>query len=152
MIRTHKKRFAVFGLIGIINTAVDISIYLSLLHIHVPIIIANTISTSVALLLSYNLNKRFTYQDNQTNKTNFIRFLVVTLSGLWLLQPVVIQASLGILQSGAIEHSLGSFYAASQTYFNLFAKLAATAFTLVWNYVLYNKFVFGLLQKQSSNK
>lgn len=150
--RTHKKRFVIFGLIGLINTGIDISIYLLLLHIHIPIIIANTISTSIALLLSYNLNKRFTYQDNNTNKANFARFLIVTLTGLWLLQPLVIHASLGLLHSGTIEHSFGGFYAGAQAYFNLIAKLVATAVTLVWNYVLYSKFVFRLASKQPSSQ
>src|ERR1700757_4897596 len=81
-----------FAMVGIVNTIVDFGIFLSLASLfHVPTILANVISTSCALAVSYLLNKKAVFGNTDTHNYRQISlFIVVTLTGLWLIQSVVI--------------------------------------------------------------
>ena len=128
------RNFIIFCSIGVLNTVVDISFYLLLRSSGTTVLFANIISTSVALLISYFLNRKYTFKSTTNPRSNIVPFLIVTLVGLWVLQPVVIYFSLNLLKQLSIQ---------SSAQLDLVAKLIATAFTLVWNYVLYKKVVFS---------
>ena len=124
-------------MVGIVNTIVDFGIFLSLASLfHVPTILANVISTSCALAVSYLLNKKAVFGNTDTHNYRQISlFIVVTLTGLWLIQSVVIvQVSywLGTTLGGNIP----------QTWTLVAAKLVATCVSLVWNYLWYSRVVF----------
>ncbi|MGI9028320.1 MAG: GtrA family protein [Candidatus Saccharimonadales bacterium] len=130
---SHRKRLPAFFVIGLFNTSLDIIIYLLLLKAGLTIVLANIISTSITLAISYRLNKRFTFKDRQAGHTSLIKFLIITLTGLWLLQPIAIYGVLWLLNTQTIVSSL---------FYNLISKLAATSVSMVWNFVLYEKIVF----------
>ena len=136
------RRLVIFLAIGILNTVIDVSLFLGLRQLAVPIIIANIISTSIALAGSYILNKRFAFRTQNDAKRSLPLFIVVTLAGLWLLQPLVIKIVLTIEHSGYFMLIAQKLISHPQRYYELIAKLAATPFTLVWNYLLYKKIVF----------
>lgn len=127
------KQFRIFIAIGIFNTVLDIALYVTLHDgAGVPIVLANIISTSVALCGSYLLNSRFTFNSKELwNRQRITRFLGITLTGLWILQPLII---IGVITA------LASTFNESQT--SIIAKLLATAVTTVWNYVWYKRVVF----------
>jgi putative flippase GtrA len=130
------KQFLIFASIGVLNTLIDVGLFL-LLHDRagLPIIAANIISTSAALGVSYTLNSKFTFDaDNHLDKQRIGKFLAVTLAGLWFLQPAVIYASLSLI---------GLFIDSSAQPALAAAKLSAIPFTLAWNFVLYKKVVFA---------
>ena len=145
-VMSKKRMFIIFCLIGVINTLVDLSIYLVLRRRGLAVIPANIISTSVALIVSYVLNKRFTFKSSGSNKQSFIAFVIVTLSGLWLLQPAIIYSVAAILNMPAVHAAVAPIYGNYDTIRNLFGKLAATPATLVWNFLLYKKFVFKQIE------
>lgn len=127
---SHKVRF---GLVGVVNTLVDFAILFLLAKLFgVPTVVANVISTSCAVVVSYTLNKKAVFGNtDRTNHRQVIQFVIVTLSGLWILQSAVI---LGITTSLA---------SAGHSDLVLFvAKLIATAVSLVWNYMWYSRVVF----------
>lgn len=138
----ERRRLLIFGGIGVFNTALDVSLFLGFRHVGLPILIANIISTTIALLGSYVLNKRFTFDAQATSRQTLPLFLLVTLAGLWLLQPIVIKLALLVLQTGFVTQLLAMLVAKPQHYHELIAKLSATPATLVWNYVLYKRVVF----------
>lgn len=125
-----------FGLVGGVNTAVDFGI-LSILTIMfgAPVFIANVVSTSFALSVSYLLNKKTVFGDQAANNSQqILLFLVVTLSGLWLLQTAV------IFTVGWVFEKMTGMY--DPVLFLLIGKLFATVASLVWNYLWYSKVVF----------
>jgi len=124
-----------FILVGGTNTAIDFGILFGLKALGLPTIPSNFISTSVALVFSFFANKKFTFKDsNSQDKTQFIKFLGITLFGLWAIQPAIIWIFGLILQNLNLN-----------TYVVLFiGKIIATCVTLVWNYLLYRKFVYKL--------
>lgn len=126
-----------FVLVGGTNTAIDLGILFTLKTIGLAAITSNYISTSVALIFSFFANKKFTFKDKSTDKTQFIKFLVVTLFGLWVIQPVVIW-----LSSQGLNLIINN-----DNLVLLIAKIIATCFSLTWNYFLYKKFVYKTISK-----
>jgi len=133
LIKKHADKIR-FVLVGGTNTAIDLTILFSLFNlIGLPFFYSNVISTSVALTFSFFVNKRFTFQDgHRITKTKMATFLGITLVGLWLIQPVIILIIRGIFGQIITDDNI----------LLLIGKVLATCVTLVWNYLLYRKFVF----------
>lgn len=130
----HQKTRFLF--VGIANTTIDFVVLFSLtLFLGFPVVIANIFSTSIALIFSYVLNKKAVFSDNEPHSTKqFTLFLIVTLSGLWVVQSIVITVLLWTI------HLLSDQQITAVTL--LICKGFATLITMVWNYVLYRRHVF----------
>jgi putative flippase GtrA len=116
-----------FGLVGVCNTAVDLLGYAALVSLGLPLFVANFISTTAGLLLSFTLNRNFTFRSRSGDvRSQALWFLGVTGFGLWVMQPIVIML-------------VNSAFPGINV---LIPKSAGIAMGLVWNYVLYNKVVF----------
>ncbi|HSH17893.1 MAG TPA: GtrA family protein [Candidatus Saccharimonadales bacterium] len=141
---TFKSRptFLIFCAVGAVNTLVDLVLYVVLKAHGLPVFAANTLSTSAALAVSFLLNKRFTFDDRSRDRRAIIPFLIVTLGGIWILQPVIIYAVQPLFELGMVSDLLGRYYGDSQTTQNVLSKLAASGASLVWNFYLYRRFVF----------
>ncbi len=134
LLRSEKVRF---GLVGGVNTATDFGILFILVKaLGVPVFAANIVSTSVAIGVSYLLNKKAVFGSNdQANKRQITLFIIVTLTGLWIIQTIIIA-----LVSQLFYVSL---HTDAHNIFVLFvSKVLATAATLVWNYIWYSRVVF----------
>ena len=127
-----RTRVLRFGAVGIVNTVIDFALFLGLSVLGAPILLANLVSTSVALGVSFVLNRRITFRARARAGRQLAFFLVVTLVGLWVVQPIVI---LGVV-------ALGVQSGVDEALMLVLGKLVATAVTLVWNYLLYARFVF----------
>lgn len=125
----------IFAGIGVLNTLLDLVLYVVFSSVFgIPKAGANIMSTSLALVFSYFMNSRFTFKAQKFTRRSFILYIVVTLFGLWVLQTVIIYA---------LTHLLGNRLDFLPTALaTAFPKLCATAVTLVWNYVWYNKVIF----------
>lgn len=123
-----------FGVVGIINTIVDFTVLLILgAGLKIPTVAANIVSTSCALVVSYLLNKKAVFRGGSKNRTRqFVLFVVVTLAGLWVLQPVIILSVSGLPFVTIV----------GDTWSLLIGKLVATVITLVWNYLWYSRVIF----------
>lgn len=119
------KQLTTFAAIGALNTATDITIYTLLIWLTVPLLLAVVISTTIGIICSYFLNRRFTFK---TNRQPIVQFICITITGLWILQPIVIWL---LIQLFGITDTFGL----------TIAKLVATSVSLVWNFVWY-KLVF----------
>lgn len=128
--KAQKIRFAV---VGAANTIVDFGLFLVLGLAGMPALGANYISTSSALGFSFFANKKYTFKSQGKNYTReIILFLAFTVFGLWVLQPIII-----FLVTKSLEPTTVAEWLQLTT-----AKIAATAITLVWNYLTYSRFVF----------
>lgn len=120
-----------FVLVGLINTAIDFGLLFGLRALELPIVPANMISTSVALAFSFFANRSFTFAASGSPVWQAVKFLAVTLFGLWVLQPLVLLGGTALL-----TEPWGSAAAL------LASKIAATVVSMVWNYLLYDRVVF----------
>ncbi len=122
-----------FGLVGGINTALDFGLLFVFKALGIPVEIANIMSTGLAFVFSFFANKKYTFKTRETNVVReMILFVVVTLTGLWVLQTIII----------AVLHDPLSAIIKNTDIALLVAKLLATVASLTWNYIFYSKLVF----------
>ncbi|GAA3043884.1 GtrA family protein [Actinokineospora globicatena] len=120
-----------FGLVGIVNTLIDLVGYTLLTLAGAPLLVANTVSTSAGMLCSFTLNRSFTFRATSGDaRAQALLFFLVTAFGLWVVQPIVIT-----LVSGPFDGAPALVATAGP-------KLVALVFGLAWNYVLYSRVVF----------
>ncbi len=143
------KRIAKFGAVGVINTLLDF-IVLDVLHLKfgMELILANLISTTVAMAFSYVANRRIVFK-HHTEKVarQMMLFWAVTAFGLYVLQSGIIWLlghpmhgalnwSVSVVRSIGFKHFSEAFIATNVV------KFIADALTLIWNYIGYKEFVF----------
>ena len=133
LLKKHAEKLK-FAVVGGANTALDFGVLFVLTFLGLDKIVANYISTGAALIFSFFANKSFTFKgaEKGSAKKQFVLFLVITLLGLWVLQPLIIWGITALLAP----------YIASEAISLLIAKLIATVATLIWNYILYARVVF----------
>lgn len=120
-----------FILVGAANTLIDFGVLFLLTAWGMNLVPANMIATGIALTFSFFVNRSFTFGSSGNPLAQAVKFVIVTLFGLWALQPLVLLAGMALL-----EEPLGERVA-------LFvSKVAATIVSMVWNYLLYDRFVF----------
>ncbi len=127
---TVSSTFMRFCGVGAVNSALDIGIFLALRSGGFEILLANIVSTTIALGVSYALNKGYTFQTDGTSKS-LLSFLAVTLCGLWIIQPIIIH----VVRQGLVN-------APNAISHDLTAKLVAIGVTFIWNYLWYSRLVF----------
>lgn len=139
----HKNKIVRFALVGIINTVIDIGIFLVLRNAGLSILAANICSTSVALTVSLLLNYHYTFSGGMLTRKRIVLYIAVTLTGLWVLQPVVIKGLTEL--NGPLPYltAVTTVLGHPKLFMNLVPKLGSTGVTLVWNYLWYNKVVFA---------
>ena len=132
----HRRRsghqFLVFGMIGVVNTAIDFAVYTYLtrtteiFNYHTNgKYLANVISFAVATTFSYFSNRSWTFRrKRRPSAGEAARFYAATLAGL-------------AVNTGALF--LFVTYGEAN---DLLAKLFATACSLVWNFFLNKTWVF----------
>jgi putative flippase GtrA len=128
------KKPLIFAIIGVFNTAVDFGLLLFLNSTGLSRVVANTISTGVAFIFSFFLNRKYTFKSSSKHIVREITlFILVTLFGLWVIQNYIIWilAPFIVAQFGASNEAA-----------TLVAKLFATIASLIWNYLMYDRVVF----------
>ncbi|SMC71584.1 GtrA family protein [Papillibacter cinnamivorans] len=123
------RRVVVFGLIGVMNTAVDFAVY-SLLIAFSPLGLAlsQAAGYSAGLINSFIMNRCFTFRNGATTslKAQVPRFLIV--NGITL--------AISILCLSFLVNRLGMN--------QYLAKVPVTVLVMIVNYLGYKLFVFGI--------
>lgn len=120
-----------FGVVGVVNTSVDLAGYVSLVLAGTPTFLANLISTSVGMTVSFALNRSFTFRARSgALRAQIPLFFLCTASGLWVVQPLAITVTEDLFGGSATLTAVTG------------PKLVGLALGLVWNYVLYSRVVF----------
>lgn len=154
-----------FGLVGILNTVVDV-VLLNILAVTIlpkslvlgtvtiagseititGLVIAGIISGTVAMINSYIFNARFTFRDRHVAKKRIVYFFVITMIGIYIIRPIIIKLFTDIwIWPSQLAYSVTNWLKLplSQEFDerNL-ALAAAIGVVLVYNYLMYKKFVF----------
>jgi putative flippase GtrA len=126
----QKLRFAV---VGGANTALDFGLLFLFVALGLDKIPANYLSTGIAFISSFFLNKSYTFKSKGGNiKKQFAYFIGITIFGLWVIQPIVISLVALVLEPTDLASPIVLFI----------AKLIATVASLIWNYLFYSRLVF----------
>lgn len=132
LVKKHAEKIR-FAVVGGANTAIDFSILFILVLFGVDKFFGNFISTSIALSFSFFANKKFTFKtEGKSGYLSILKFLLITIFGLWVIQPIIIFAIENIMSPIHIDKFIVLFI----------GKCLATVVTMIWNYLLYRKFVF----------
>lgn len=129
-----------YSLVGGFNTALDFCLLFVFVALGLDRIPANYLSTGVSMIISFFANKRFTFKHTTGSKRRQIPlFILVTVIGMWVIQPIVIWAVTQVLDPYIANKSIELFI----------TKVIATVASLIWNYMLYSRVVF---KKHSINE
>lgn len=121
-----------FGIVGSFNTLLDFALlFLFVYAIGFDKYLSNILSTGICLVISFLLNRKWTFKSDGNQRRQFVMFLVVTLIGLWGVQNALIWV---------VERLLGGWLEGPLLLG--VAKLVATVGSLTWNYLLYDRLVF----------
>ena len=131
-IKKHAEKIR-YIIVGGFNTFLDFLILFVLVAFGLDKIPANYISTTVTMIISFFLNKSFTFKSKDGNsRKQFALFIIITASGLWVIQPVIIIFITWATSSLNLPAPISLFI----------AKCIATVATLVWNYFWYSRAIF----------
>jgi len=146
----HKKQFSLFAVVGIFNTFFDFTTYNILIFIFgFAAVVANVFSASLAMMVSFVLNKKYVFSDisRKNTKHQFALFVVITAIGIYVIQSSLIAI---LTAESLVFHDV--FIRINSLLPQVFddqfvvvngAKAVATVGSLLWNYVMYAKFVFN---------
>jgi putative flippase GtrA len=127
------ERFLKFMVVGTIGFVVDFgTLNLLVLLVGLPVLIANTISFSLAVISNYTWNRFWTYPDSRSKRirSQLIQFVVVNVAGLGI--NTLVLATLTPVFTGMIGE-LG---------YNI-AKAIATVIVLFWNFFINRYWTYG---------
>ena len=132
LLKKHAQKIR-YSIIGVANTVLDFSLLFIFVALGIDKIPANYLSTGISMIFSFYGNKQYTFKDvGDQKRKQFILFVVVTVIGLWVIQPIIIWIMVHTLDAHVANASLQLFI----------AKVFATGASLVWNYLLYSRLVF----------
>jgi putative flippase GtrA len=96
--RRHLVKLLSYGLIGVIGTLIHFSILVLLVELfHLEPVLSSSIGFIVTVIVSFYLNRRFTFRTKSSNTTvTFIKYTVVSCSG-FILNSAIMYCSVHIL-------------------------------------------------------
>ncbi len=141
-------RIGRFGLVGIFNTLLDFALFNAFTSKNIGWgkLTANTVSTTIAMICSFLLNRNFVFSGNGNPLFQAALFIGITAFGLYVLQNGVIYLFTKVWSwPSKITQRLIRLMGIPLT--NDFvlknsAKVIGTLVSLIWNYLLYSKVVF----------
>lgn len=105
-----------FAIVGVIATTVHYAILIGLVEaLNATPLVATTLGYCVGIVVSFALNRRYTFAAQNNVASRFVKFVVLYASGA-VLNGAVMSA---LMQAGA---------------FYLVAQIGATALVLIWNF------------------
>lgn len=124
-----------FGLVGLVNTITDFTVFnILVMGAHLVLVQANIVATTVAMAVSFVLNKKAVFRGaDKGGIKQIVLFFAVTLAGLWLVQTTILAVVFNLLTTTTSLHD--------QLAANI-AKVVGICFGLVWNYLWYSRVVF----------
>jgi putative flippase GtrA len=143
----HKK--IRFLCVGSFNSLCDITILNTLVFtVHTPVWVANTISVSFGITLSYFLNHFIVFRYHHSPNTKlFTKFFLVTGTSVIAIQTLIIY-----LIRPMYQHLIAHLHYATVAQFEAkislnLAKVTAILIGMFWNYLFYSRVVFKQLPK-----
>lgn len=153
---TKPKRPLVFLGVGILNTLLDFAFYTLLTQTIFrgaeSIALAGIISGTFALACAFTTHSLITWKGRQKSKGTILRFVLFTGFGMWVIRPILLALFIHLTPIYDLAFSISSALTLPFTY-DFIANTGAFGFMavliLIYNYLVYDRFVFN--QKQSTS-
>jgi putative flippase GtrA len=144
------KQAGKFGVVGIMNTLVDVGIYNFLIFIFgMYAVSASIISVSAAIINSYIWNKRWTFEDKSKKgiPEQFAKFVAFSLVGMGIQALMIFWLADKWTTSGEFAYTIVEFIKLDGIFSQDFvianwAKAWGIGVALVWNFISYKKWTF----------
>ncbi len=134
-------RFIRFACAGAVNTGVSFAVLnLMFYGFHLGKLLSMALATAVAIMVSYLLNHRFVFQLTHHSRARFVRFVLVSVVGVF-----AVQNSIYALSTWLLNGHVGNFAA-----INVSNGVASIVVSL-WNYHGYRLVVFRHPPKAKSH-
>ncbi|HSX00444.1 MAG TPA: GtrA family protein [Patescibacteria group bacterium] len=139
-----RYRVVRFACVGVFNTLLDLTILNALVFIFdLKVLVANTISASISVVISYFLNHAIVFQKQHKMTVRlFLKFITVTGLSILLVQSVVIYAAEHFVTTSEIVRLTGFSDAHAKFVQVNGAKAVAVLLGMAWNFALYHLVVF----------
>lgn len=138
---------------GALNTLVDfISFNILIFAFGASFWVANIVSTSIAMVLSFIINKQAIFKDKGGFRhTQALAFVVVTAAGLWGMQTIAVVGISDALRPVAHLVLDGTRFAADISWLvpNV-SKTLSIVLSAVWNYLWYDRVIFAHTPKTAA--
>jgi putative flippase GtrA len=129
LINNKKTRFV---LVGGLNTVLDFGLF-NIFRLFLPLLAANTLSTGIAMISSFLLNKKWTFKSKgKSYLREIILFFLFTIISIWIIQ----NGFIWLIKEFIPHFGLPDFV------FDNIAKIIAAVPSLIFNFITYNKIVF----------
>lgn len=145
-----KKRLLNFGVIGVLNTILNVVVFNVLIFFGSEVGTANFISICVSIAVAYVLSSRFVFDDRTGRKLTrerFIKFIAVNVFTLFVIHQIVLLILaykfrlpgevMYQISSSLFGDTLSKPFIEANT-----AKALAVLASMLTSYVLYDRFVF----------
>jgi len=148
--RSHNKKKLVFLAVGGFNTLADFICYSILMYLTpdsvIKLTLVGIISGILALCIAFFTHSRITWSERARSHGVLVRFFVTTGLGIWFLRPLLLNVFIGWVGIAAFVYSILHPYfsfLSFQFVLNTVAFLLMTVVMLVYNFFVYDKFVFN---------
>lgn len=144
-----KREAKKFSLVGMAATLVDyIILNIGTVLLKFPLVGTNVVSTTIASLVGYKLNKHIVFEGGRHSRKKTILFYALVIgTGIYIIQNVILylighrfeaptQAALMGLERMGLPDFNERFVSTN------ISKVAASSVAGIWNYIMLRKFVF----------
>jgi putative flippase GtrA len=138
-----------FAVVGVLNTVIDIIFFNVFRRFKkFSATVASYISSTIAMVQSYLLNKYWTFQSTSSNGFEAVKFFFSTIIGIYIIHNgIVWLLTTKVLWPGKLVLKIVRFFPflkfmSDSFVTDNFAKVTAIAFSMVWNFLLYKFWVF----------
>lgn len=150
------KRPVIFLAVGIFNTLFDFAFYtfltLTIFKGDDDIALAGIISGTVALLCAFLTHSLITWRGSQISHRTVLKFIAFTGFGMWVIRPLLLALFIHLDWLYRWVHDLSQMLHLPFSY-DFIANTGAFGFmaviVLVYNYYVYNRFVFNKRSPQA---
>lgn len=149
MINKHRKKFIFLG-VGILNTAIDFIGYSILMYVlpssNIKLTLVGILSGTIALCVAFFTHSRITWRGIESRKGVFLRFLLFTGFGMWVIRPLLLNLFSHFTVLSDLLYKLAHpIFGNVLTYTfmsNSVNFILMTAVLLIYNFLTYDNFVF----------
>lgn len=137
-------------LVGLIATVVDYTLlnFFAVL-LALPVLLANSISAPISSFVSYKLNKHVVFEDRMHGRRKtLILYAVILGTGILVIQNALIHLFAGTFSDAVADavqpvfELVGLGGLSERTISINAAKMLASVFSAIWNYLMLRRFVF----------
>ena len=110
LVRKHNEKIK-FVLVGGFNTVLDFCIFGLLANIfNIPALIANVISTTICISISFLLNYKYVWKSKKSKRETAPGFLAVSLFSAWVVQNIAINSVIFLFGDSGVMKLVGKAF------------------------------------------